>query len=144
MASVASIGCSRIRTANPDGPHATTSPIPSLCAAPADTRPIAAPTRRSADSGSPTKRNRRSPSSPAAKPSSCRFRRRRGIARAVATAPDLLLVDEPTAQLDRASAQTVNGVLAGLAEAGAIVLVASHDADTIRACDRAVDLRVAA
>lgn len=66
------------------------------------------------------------------------------LARAVATAPDLLLVDEPTAQLDRASAQTVNGVLAGLAEAGAIVLVASHDADTIRACDRAVDLRVEA
>lgn len=66
------------------------------------------------------------------------------LARAVAVAPDLLLVDEPTAQLDRASAQTVNAVLAGLAEAGAIVLVASHDLDTIRACHRAVDLRAAA
>ncbi|MDF2045462.1 ATP-binding cassette domain-containing protein [Microbacterium sp. Kw_RZR3] len=66
------------------------------------------------------------------------------LARAVATAPDLLLVDEPTAQLDRASARTVNAVLAGLAAAGAIVLVASHDFDTIRACQRAVDLRTAA
>lgn len=66
------------------------------------------------------------------------------LARAVASGPDLLLVDEPTAQLDRASARTVNAALAGLAEAGAIVLVASHDGDTIRACGRAIDLRAAA
>lgn len=62
------------------------------------------------------------------------------LARAVATRPDLLLVDEPTAQLDRAAARTVNGVLAGLADAGAIVVVASHDADTIRACHDSIDL----
>lgn len=62
------------------------------------------------------------------------------LARAVASEPDLLLVDEPTAQLDRASARTVNAVLAGLADAGAIVLIASHDADTIRACKASINL----
>lgn len=65
------------------------------------------------------------------------------LARAVATRPDLLLVDEPTAQLDRAAARTVNDVLAGLADAGSIVLVASHDADTIRVCRRSIDLGTA-
>jgi ABC-type lipoprotein export system ATPase subunit len=62
------------------------------------------------------------------------------LARAVASRPDLLLVDEPTAQLDRSSARTVNDVLARLADAGSIVLVASHDADTIRACSHSIDL----
>lgn len=62
------------------------------------------------------------------------------LARAVAAQPSLLLVDEPTAQLDRVSARAVNDVLAGLAEAGAIVLVASHDIDTIRACRDSIDL----
>ncbi|WP_258567028.1 ATP-binding cassette domain-containing protein [Microbacterium sp. Se5.02b] len=62
------------------------------------------------------------------------------LARAAATRPDLLLVDEPTAQLDRAAARTVNDVLAGLADAGSIVLVASHDADTICACKTSIDL----
>lgn len=65
------------------------------------------------------------------------------LARAVATQPDLLLVDEPTAQLDRVAARTVNDVLAGLADAGAIVLIASHDADTIRACKGSIDLGAA-
>lgn len=65
------------------------------------------------------------------------------LARAVAVRPGLLLVDEPTAQLDRAAARTVNGVLAGLADAGSIVLVASHDADTIRACANSIDLGTA-
>lgn len=65
------------------------------------------------------------------------------LARAVASFPDLLLVDEPTAQLDRAAARTVNDVLAGLADAGSIVLVATHDADTIRACNGSIDLGTA-
>lgn len=62
------------------------------------------------------------------------------LARAVAAQPSLLLVDEPTAQLDRVSARAVNGVLAQLAEAGAIVVVASHDAETVRACHDSINL----
>lgn len=62
------------------------------------------------------------------------------LARAVATAADLLLVDEPTAQLDRATAATVNRVLAGLAQDDTIVVVATHDPHTRDACTRVVDL----
>lgn len=62
------------------------------------------------------------------------------LARAVAAKPDLLLVDEPTAQLDRASAFAVNSVLGKLAASGALVVVASHDPDTIAACDFRLDL----
>ncbi len=62
------------------------------------------------------------------------------LARAVATAPDLLLVDEPTAQLDLATATTVNDVLAGVAQESTIVVVATHDAHTREACTRVLDL----
>jgi ABC-type lipoprotein export system ATPase subunit len=62
------------------------------------------------------------------------------LARAVAGRPDVILVDEPTAQLDRSNAATVNAVLASLAARGAAVVVASHDADTLGACEQVVDL----
>ncbi|NEB06769.1 ATP-binding cassette domain-containing protein, partial [Streptomyces sp. SID13726] len=62
------------------------------------------------------------------------------LARAVALAPDLLLVDEPTAQLDLATAATVNDVLAGIAQQSSIVVVATHDPHTRDACTRVVDL----
>lgn len=62
------------------------------------------------------------------------------LARAVATDSDLLLVDEPTAQLDLATAATVNSVLRGLAQDGAIVVVATHDPGTRAACRRVIDL----
>ncbi|MDQ4501619.1 ATP-binding cassette domain-containing protein [Sinomonas sp. ASV322] len=62
------------------------------------------------------------------------------LARAVAGHPDLILVDEPTAQLDRANAATVNSVLASLAARGSAVVVASHDGETLAACGAVVDL----
>lgn len=62
------------------------------------------------------------------------------LARAVATKPDLLLVDEPTAQLDIVTARTVNDVLAGISASEAIVLVATHDPDTRDACAEVIDL----
>jgi len=62
------------------------------------------------------------------------------LARAVATASDLLLVDEPTAQLDLATAATVSAVLAGIAQDDSIVVVATHDPHTRDACSRVVDL----
>ncbi|MGJ3190727.1 ATP-binding cassette domain-containing protein [Paenarthrobacter sp. FR1] len=62
------------------------------------------------------------------------------LARAAAGNPDLILVDEPTAQLDRATAATINCVLGRLAQRGAIVIVASHDQDTLDACSDVLDL----
>jgi ABC-type lipoprotein export system ATPase subunit len=62
------------------------------------------------------------------------------LARAVASGPDLLLVDEPTAQLDRRTAASVNSVLANLASERAIVLVATHDPETRLACSQVLDL----
>lgn len=62
------------------------------------------------------------------------------LARAVAGRADLLLVDEPTAQLDLRTAHTVNSVLAGLARSGAAVIVATHDPQTRDACHRVIDL----
>lgn len=62
------------------------------------------------------------------------------LARATALAPDLLLVDEPTAQLDMATAATVNEVIANIAQAQSIVIVATHDPRTRDACTRIIDL----
>lgn len=65
------------------------------------------------------------------------------LARATAGRPDLILVDEPTAQLDRSTAATVNGVLGALAQSGAVVIVASHDVQTLEACTEVLDLQSA-
>jgi ABC-type lipoprotein export system ATPase subunit len=62
------------------------------------------------------------------------------LARALAIKPDLLLVDEPTAQLDRRSARVVNDSLGELSTGGAIVVVATHDPDTQAVCDLIIDL----
>ncbi|MCB5613673.1 ATP-binding cassette domain-containing protein, partial [Bifidobacterium breve] len=44
------------------------------------------------------------------------------LARAVCSRPDMLLVDEPTAQLDTSTAHSVSHVLGNLANQGMIVL----------------------
>lgn len=62
------------------------------------------------------------------------------LARAVATKPSLLLVDEPTAQLDLRTSQTVNDTLGAVAQQGAIVLIATHDPGTRDACNRVIQL----
>lgn len=63
------------------------------------------------------------------------------LARALAASPALLLVDEPTAQLDLATADEVNAVLAGLAAAHTTVVVATHDERTRDACTDHLELR---
>lgn len=62
------------------------------------------------------------------------------LARAAAAEPEILLVDEPTAQLDSVSAREVTAVLGHLASSGAVVLVATHDAAVMRECDQQVTL----
>lgn len=62
------------------------------------------------------------------------------LARGIASAPDLMLVDEPTAQLDRATAAEVNDAIGALAASGTVVVVATHDDDTRDACGSVLDL----
>ena len=54
-------------------------------------------------------------------------RRRIGLARVLATDPDVLLVDEPFAGLDQPAADLVSRVLADARDAGRLVLIATHD-----------------
>ncbi|GAA3747139.1 hypothetical protein GCM10022225_33650 [Plantactinospora mayteni] len=66
------------------------------------------------------------------------------LARAVCSEPDLLLVDEPTAQLDIVTAATVNETLGAVAQDGTIVVIATHDPQTRAACTQVIDLATAA
>jgi len=67
-------------------------------------------------------------------------------ARASCSAPDLLLVDEPTAELDLRTARTVNASLGRVADRDAIVVVVvvvvTHDPDIRKACTTVVDLGI--
>ena len=62
------------------------------------------------------------------------------LARGIAHRPDLLLVDEPTAQLDRRTADSVNATLAALRTPGILVVIATHDPATRDACTDHIDL----
>lgn len=54
-------------------------------------------------------------------------RRRVGLARAIATCPDVLVVDEPFAGLDQPAADLVESVLAEIRDRGRLVVIATHD-----------------
>lgn len=62
------------------------------------------------------------------------------LARGIATRPDMLLIDEPTAQLDHTTSQSVNQAIAQLATDGTVVVVATHDSGTRDACTDVIEL----
>ena len=67
-------------------------------------------------------------------------RQRIALAAALLRRPDVLLVDEPTAALDRATSSAVLASLERASAAGAAVLVATHEADVIARCDSVLTL----
>ncbi|MBW3095267.1 ATP-binding cassette domain-containing protein [Bifidobacterium sp. 64T4] len=62
------------------------------------------------------------------------------LARAFAAHPSLMLVDEPTAQLDIHTAATVSDTLTSIAQTDTIVVVSTHDLRTRDACTDIIDL----
>jgi lipoprotein-releasing system ATP-binding protein len=62
------------------------------------------------------------------------------LARSIAARPSLMLVDEPTAQLDAATAREVADAVRDLATEGTIIVVATHDPVVRDACTEVIDL----
>lgn len=68
-------------------------------------------------------------------------RQRVGIARALVNKPGLLLVDEPTAALDRARSHDIVRLLAEQSrEHGAATVMVTHDHDVLHHCDRVLEM----
>jgi len=65
---------------------------------------------------------------------------RAAIARALANDPEVVLADEPTGNLDSATADAVLELLRGLARAGKTIVVVTHDRDIASRADRMVTL----
>lgn len=65
------------------------------------------------------------------------------LAQAFAQEASILLLDEPTTGLDAATRAVVTAHLRAIADSGATVIAATHDADVIRAADFRIDLDVA-
>jgi putative ABC transport system ATP-binding protein len=64
-----------------------------------------------------------------------------GIARALVTGPSILLVDEPTAALDRARSHEIMELLAREShERGVATIVVTHDHDVLHHCDRVLQM----
>ena len=62
-------------------------------------------------------------------------RQRVAVARVLAGEPDIVVADEPTAELDADSRQRVLRLLLGLASGGALVVLATHDPEVADCCD---------
>jgi putative ABC transport system ATP-binding protein len=65
---------------------------------------------------------------------------RAALAAAVVADPNVILVDEPTAELDTLSAQLAVATLGRLRQLGATLVVTSHDPEVVQVADRVIHL----
>jgi putative ABC transport system ATP-binding protein len=63
------------------------------------------------------------------------------IARALANEPPVILADEPTGNLDSATAQDVLALFRAMASAGTTVVIATHERDIASVVDRTVSIQ---
>jgi putative ABC transport system ATP-binding protein len=68
-------------------------------------------------------------------------KQRTAIARALFNNPEIILVDEPTGNLDLANAAVVLGYLAGFHSRGGTVIVVTHQAAADKFADRVINMR---
>jgi len=67
-------------------------------------------------------------------------KQRIAIARALASAPDIILADEPTGSLDESNAGQIIDILGEIANNGKIVIMITHNMDLVSKCNRIVKL----
>jgi ABC-type lipoprotein export system ATPase subunit len=67
-------------------------------------------------------------------------RQRTGVARALAVDAELVVLDEPSSQLDRATARLISRAIRRCADMGACVVCASHDEELLAIADQIIDL----
>ena len=60
------------------------------------------------------------------------------IARAIAEKPEILFADEPTANLDRESSQTVMDIFSGLHKEGQTIIMVTHEEEYGKLADRTI------
>ncbi|WP_062388460.1 ABC transporter ATP-binding protein/permease [Demequina iriomotensis] len=80
---------------------------------------------------------------PAGRTLSLGQRQRTALARAFESGRAVVLLDEPTSHLDRASRAEVIAGMRALADGGATVVVATHEAEVLAAADAVVDVTAA-
>ncbi len=67
-------------------------------------------------------------------------RQRVAIARALINSPSVLLCDEPTGNLDKASGREVMKILKALNEQGTTVIIVTHDNELASQCNRVIEI----
>ena len=65
-------------------------------------------------------------------------KQRVAIARALVNNPDIILADEPTDSVDSERTEEIIKIFRRLADDGKTILIASHDKEALKLCDREI------